>query len=201
MCNVIIIGGGGHAKVVADIVIKSGDILLGFLDDCKRGTVLDGYSVIGKIMDAEKFSKDAKFIVAIGNNEVRRTLMEQPGLRWYTAVHPSAQLGTGVQIGEGSCVAANAVINASASVGKGCIINTSAVVEHDCVVGDFSHVSPSAVLCGTVKVGHCVHIGANATVINNLLVCDNSVIGAGAVVVKHITEQNTYVGVPARKLY
>lgn len=198
MCNVIVIGAGGHAKVVADIVIKSGDRLLGFLDDCKQGAVLDGYSVIGKITEAEKFSKDARFIVAIGNNEVRRTLMERLGLQWYTAVHPSAQLGIGVQIGEGSCVAVNAVINADAAVGKGCIINTAAVVEHDCVVGDFSHVSPGGVLCGTVKVGSCVHVGANATVINNLLVCDNSVIGAGATVTKNIKEGGVYVGTPAK---
>ena len=198
MCNVIIIGAGGHAKVVADIVLKSGDKLLGFLDDRKQGEVLYGYSVIGKITDAQKFPKETRFIVAIGDNNVRKTFMEQLGLEWYTAVHPSAQLGIETQIGEGSCIAANTVINASAKVGKGCIINTSAVVEHDCVVGDFSHISPRAVLCGTVAVGRCVHIGANATVINNLSVCSNSIVGAGATVVKSIEKSGVYVGTPAK---
>lgn len=198
MCNVVIIGAGGHAKVVADIVLKSGDKLLGFLDDCKQGAVLDGYDVLGKIKDAKKFADDTRFIVAIGDNKTRKQVTEQSKLNWYTAVHPSAQIGIGTQIGVGSCIAANAVINAGATVGVGCIINTSAVVEHDCVVGDFSHVSPGAVLCGTVEIGDCVHIGANATVINNLSVCSNSIVGAGATVVKSIEKSGVYVGTPAK---
>lgn len=199
MSDVVIIGAGGHAKVIADIVIKSGDKLLGFLDDSKEGSVIGGYSVIGKTCDAEKFF-GAEFIIAIGSNEVRRKIAESLCLKWYTAVHPNACIGTEVEIGAGSCVMANAVINSAATVGNHSIINTGAIIEHDCRLDDYVHVSPNATLCGTVTVGALSHIGASATVKNNINVCANVTVGVGTAVVKDITEYGVYVGVPAKKI-
>lgn len=199
MSEVVIIGAGGHAKIVADIVIKSGDKLLGFLDDGKKGSVIGEYSVIGKICDAEKFY-GAEFIIAIGSNEVRRKIAENYCLKWHTAVHPNACIGTDVKIGVGSCVMANAVVNSAAVIGNHSIINTGAIVEHDCRLDDFVHVSPNATLCGTVTVGGLSHIGASATVKNNLNICANVTVGVGAAVVKNITEHGVYVGVPAKKI-
>ncbi|MBP3447402.1 MAG: acetyltransferase [Clostridia bacterium] len=198
--NVIIIGAGGHAKVIADIVRKSGDNLLGFLDDKKEaGTAFfDGF-VLGNT-DSYREYPDARFIIGIGSNEVRKEIAQKlKGASFYTAIHPTAVIGEGVTIGEGSCVMAKAVINADATVGAHCILNTASVVEHDNLIGDFTHISPGACLAGTVNVGDGCHIGIGATVKNNISICSGVLIGAGAVVVKSIIEPGTYVGVPARK--
>ena len=105
-----------------------------------------------------------------------------------------------VVIGEGSIVMAGAVINPGTKIGRGVIVNTSSSVDHDCRIGDFVHIAVGAHLCGTVTAGEKTWIGAGATVINNISICNDCMIGAGAVIVKDITEQGTYVGVPARFL-
>ena len=197
--RVIIIGAGGHGKVVADIVIKSRDKFLGFLDDSTSGEIR-GFPVLGKVSDYERFG-DAEFVVAIGDSEVREKLADSLRAKWYTAIHPNAVISSlGVEIGEGSVIMATAVINSGAKVGRHCIINTSAVVEHDNVIGDFSHISVGAKLGGTVNIGKHSWIGIGATVKNNTNICDNCLIGAGAVVINDIRESGTYVGVPARKI-
>lgn len=197
---IIIIGGGGHAKVVADIVLKSGEQLLGFLDDAPIEMEYGGHTVLGKVADCEKYADKARFVIGIGNNATRRKIAERYALDWYTAVHPSAQLALGVTLGEGTVVMANVVINSDTVIGKHCIVNTAAVVEHDNIVGDYVHVSPHATLCGVVTVGDNTQIGAGATVIHVTKVCADCVIGAGAAVVGDIDAPGSYVGVPAQRL-
>lgn len=200
--QVIVIGASGHGKVVADIVLKCGDTLLGFLDDNETlPAEIIGIPVLGKVSDYAKYA-EAFFIIGIGNSAVREKIAGQLGdVHWYTAIHPSAVVSArDTQIGKGSVVIANAVINPSAHIGEHCIVNTSAVVEHDNRVGDFSHISVGAKLGGTVTVGEHTWIGIGATVINNITICDHCMIGAGAVVIHDIKESGTYVGVPARKI-
>jgi len=197
--KVIIIGAGDHAKVIADIIIKSGDNLLGFIDD-KSGKMLLGYPVLGKTEDIYKFERDAKFIIGIGNNYTRKQVAEKYNLTWHTAIHPSAVIAIDVSIGEGTVVMANAVINVSAKIGRQCIINSGAVVEHDNNIADYAHISPNAAVAGTVSIGELTQVGVGAAVRQNISICAECVIGAGAVVVKDITEKGTYVGVPARKM-
>ncbi len=197
---IIIIGAGGHAKVIADIVLKSGVPLLGFLDDAAVGAVYGEYTVLGKVADCMQFADKVRFIIGIGNNATRRRIAEQYALDWATAVHPSAQLALGVTLGEGTAVMANAVINSDAVIGKHCIVNTAAVVEHDAVLGNFVHVSPHATLCGVVTVGDNTQIGAGATVIHVTNVCADCMIGAGSAVVVDIDTAGTYVGVPAKRI-
>lgn len=200
--QVVIIGAGGHGKVVADIVLQSGDNLKGFLDDSDDiPDLVEGIPVMGKIASYKKYN-DCKFIVAIGNAEIRKKIVNSlKDMKWYTAIHPSAQLSNlGVTIGEGTVIMAQAVINSSARIGKHCIINTSAVIEHDNQLGDFTHISPGAILAGNVKVGENTHIGAGAVIRNNINIVSDCTIGAGAVVVKDIRQQGTYTGVPAKIL-
>lgn len=199
--NVIIVGAGGHAKVIADIVRKSGDNLVGFLDDTKEtGTEFFDAFILGKT-DSYLEYLDKVFIIAIGNNTVREQIVaKMEGAAFYTAIHPNAVIGGGVSIGAGTCVMANAVINADAKVGKHCIINTAAVVEHDNILSDYVHISPTAALAGTVTIGKRTHVGVGAKVKNNTDIDADVVVGAGAVVVQNITEAGTYVGVPARKV-
>ena len=196
--EVIVIGAGGHGKVIADIIIKSGDRVIGFLDDGCTEKNIHGYPILGKTEDCLKY-KDKEFFIAIGNNAVRKKISEKYNmLKFYTAIHPSAVIAMDVEIGEGSCVMAGVVINTSARIGKHCIINSGSVVEHDNKLADFVHLSPGAVLCGTVSVGECTHIGGGATVKNNTNISGDAVIGVGAAVVKDIDISGVYCGVPAR---
>ena len=138
--------------------------------------------------------------MAIGNNHVRETLAETLKVDWYTAIHPSAQIGIDVVIGEGTAVMANAVINPGARIWKHCIVNTASVIEHDNRIEDYVHVSVGAKLGGTVKLGKSSWIGIGAMVKNNLSICSGCLVGAGGVVVKDLFEPGTYVGVPVQKL-
>lgn len=200
--QVIVIGASGHGKVVADIVRKSGDTLLGFLDDNETlPPAICGIPVLGKTAEYAKYP-EASFVIAIGNAAVREKIARQlDGVRWYTAIHPSAVISPlDVQIGVGSVVMANAVVNPSAHIGKHCILNTTAVVEHDNRIGDFAHISVGAKLGGTVTVGNRAWVGIGAAISNNVTICDDCMVGAGAVVICDIKESGTYVGVPARKI-
>lgn len=201
--KVVIIGAGGHAKVIADIVIKSQDILLGFLDDNVEvgKKIICNYEILGKIEECLqlKEQENIEFVIAIGNNDIRKQISNKYKLKYYTAIHPTAQIGLDVKIQEGTQVMANACINSSAKIGKHSIINTGAIIEHDNIIKDYVHISPNVSLGGTVKVGKNTHIGIGATVKNNIEICNNCIIGAGAVVVKNIVEAGSYVGIPARK--
>ena len=198
--QVVIIGASGHGKVIADIVLKSGDIVKGFLDDSEvLGDSFVGYPVLGKIKDFRNYLEYC-FIVAIGNANIREMVAnELNSVDWYTAIHPSAVISSiGVDIGAGSVIMPNSVVNSYAKIGKHCIINTSAIVEHDNYIDDFTHVSVAASLAGSVKVGKKTWIGIGAIVSNNVTICEDCYIGAGAVVVKDINKAGTYVGVPAK---
>lgn len=197
--QVIIIGTGGHAKVVADIVIKSNDKIIGFLDDNASEGVW-GYPLLGHCDDIPQWIDRAEFIVAIGKANVRERIMNQYTCNWYTAIHPNAVVGNHVAIGEGSAFMAGTVVNSDTSIGRGCIINTGATVDHDNIINEFSHISVGAHLGGTVSIGCKTWVGIGATVSNNINICDNCTIGAGAVVVKNIAEAGTYVGVPVKRM-
>lgn len=203
--KVVIIGAGGHAKVIADIIKKSGDEIIGFLDDNKKkGTnIIKEYKVLGDFNNRFPLAianSDYEFIIAIGDNKKREEISHSPNLKFYTAIHPSAQMGLDVEIQEGTVIMANACINSSAKIGKHCIINTGAIIEHDNIIEDFVHISPNVALGGTVKIGKSTHVGIGSTIKNNITICENCKIGAGAVVVKDIEKEGTYIGVPAKKM-
>lgn len=198
--SVIIIGASGHGKVVADIILKSGDKVVGFLDDNPNiGERFIGFYVLGSVNDYKKY--DTEFVIAVGNASIRERIAEKMvDATWYTAIHPTAVISDiGVEIGEGTVVMANAVINTGARIGKHCIINSGSIVEHDNRIDDFVHISVGAKLAGTVSVGKSSWIGIGATVSNNVNICENCMIAAGAVVIKDIEEAGTYVGVPVKK--
>jgi sugar O-acyltransferase (sialic acid O-acetyltransferase NeuD family) len=196
--RLIIIGAGGHGKVVSDIALKCGYSDICFVDDKAVGDCM-GYPIIGKCEELYAMNDgNTEFVIAVGNNATRKHIAEAYNLKWVTLIHPSAQIGSNVTIGAGTVVMANAVINACASIGKHCIVNSGAVVEHDNVLGDYVHISPRAALGGAVAVGAETHIGIGATVRNNIEICGKCMIGAGAVVVDNIVDNGVYVGVPAK---
>lgn len=199
--SVVIIGASGHGKVIADIIIKSGDKVVGFLDDgVEKGTLVAGIEVLGKTEDCKEFA-DCEFVIAIGNPYIREKIADMLPVKWYTAIHPTAIISSiDVEIGEGTVVMANAVINSSAKIGKHCIINTASVIEHDSVLEDYVHISPNATLAGIVTIGKFTHIGAGACTKQVINIASDCIIGAGSVIVKDITETGTYVGVPVKKI-
>ena len=199
MNKLIIIGAGGHGKAIADNALKNGYKTICFIDDHAKGEVM-GVPVVGTSEDIERFSDgNTDFIIGIGNNDVRKTIAENYNVNWVSIVHPSAQLAFNAEIGKGTVIMANAVINACTKVGEHCIINTGAIVEHDNVIENYVHISPNTTLGGTVRIGANSHIGIGATVSNNIDVCSGCTIGAGAVVVRSIKIRGTYVGVPVKK--
>ncbi len=204
MEKVCIIGGSGHAKVVADSIecmIRSGcDVeIMGFLDDNPAKSRLLNYPRLGDLSRIEELSASGvSFVIGIGDNGIRKRVDESYRVRWFSAVHPLSSVSTHASIGEGTVIMPGSVINAGATVGRHGIINSGAIVEHDCSLADYVHVSPNATLCGNVSVGEGTHIGAGATVIQNIKIGAYSVIGAGAVVVKNICDHKTVMGVPAK---
>lgn len=198
MNRLIVVGAGGHGKVIADTALQNGYKSICFVDDNVKGEII-GFPIVGTISDTECFD-DGKtdFVIGIGNNAVRKEIAEKYQVNWVSVVHPSARIAFFTSIGKGTVVMANAVINVCAMVGEHCIVNTGAVVEHDDVLENYVHLSPNAALGGTVRVGALTHVGIGAIVKNNVNICSDCVIGAGAVVVKNIEQSGTYIGVPAR---
>ena len=199
--KLIIIGTGGHSKVVFDIARHNGYTDISFLDDKSQKEKWCDCPVLGIGVDAKKYP-DAEFIVAIGNVYIRKQIQEglmEQGLQVATLIHPRAVVAADTVIGEGSVVVAGAVINPGAVLGKGVIVNTNASVDHDCRIGNYVHIAVGANITGSVAIGECTCIGAGAVVINNLSIAASCTIGAGAVVVKNIEESGIYIGVPARK--
>ena len=198
--RIVIIGAGGHGKVVADLAKLSGYEDIIFLDDNLSQKRCGQYFVQGDSGDINKYSCD--FIVAVGNSEVRKRKineLDKNNKNIVSLIHPRAVVAESVTIGRGSVVMAGAVINADASIGEGCIINTCASVDHDCKVGNYVHISVGAHVSGTVTINENTWIGAGATVINNLDITANCIVGAGALVVKDIVDSGVYVGVPVKK--
>ncbi|MEF9892035.1 MAG: acetyltransferase [Anaerorhabdus sp.] len=199
--QVIIIGNGGHAKVIADIVKQNGDLIKGFIVDQEfdKTNVL-GINYLGDFTACNKYKSNCEFIIAIGDNTLREKYAKSLDVKWYTGIHPRSTIDITAKIGIGTCVMANAVLNSCAIVGNHCIINTGSIVEHDVRIGDFTHLSPNATICGFSSLGNKVHVGVAATIINKIDVTNNVVIGAGSCVIKSIDQEGTYVGIPAMRV-
>ena len=202
MDNLIIIGAGGHGRVIADIAQKLGSYKkIAFLDDGNEKVSMN-LPVIGKTNEIEKYINSSDFFVAVGNSKVRETFIERllsMGANIPALIHPSAIIGSCVEIGLGTAIMAGVVINPCVKIGKGVIVNTCSSIDHDCIVKDYCHLAVGVHVAGTVEIGKYTWMGAGAIVKNNVIICAECMIGAGAVVVKDIMDTGTYVGVPARR--
>lgn len=192
----ILIGASGHAKVIIDILEKSGQSIDFLVDANISIKELSGITVIHQ--DEYEAESRHELILSIGANSVRKRLAGLFATRFGKAIHPSVIVASEVEMGEGTVVMAGAVINPSTQIGKHCIINTTASIDHDCQIGDFVHISPNATLCGSIRVGEGTHIGAGATIIPNVDIGKWATVGAGAVVISDIPDHAVAVGNPAR---
>jgi len=201
--SVYVVGGGGHAKVVIASLREIGYRVLGVFDDdpSKLGSTIFGIRVIGPASIIEDFSGKGQFVLAIGDNDRRRTLADaHHKVKWVTVVHPTAYVHSSVQLGFGTVVFAGAVIQPGTVIGKHSIINTAATVDHDCSIADFVHLAPGSHIAGGVTVGAGSMLGIGSSVIPNRRIGAGVVVGAGAVVINDIEDGMTVVGVPARSI-
>ena len=199
----LVVGAGGHARVVVDIAEKQGRFrVVGLVDERPElaGSALLGYPVLGGREVLERGDLPSHAVVAIGSPAARaawQALLEERGFQLAVLVHPSAQVGRETVIGGGSVLMAGAIVNSGSRLGRGVIVNTAASVDHDCEVGDFVHVAPGARLAGGVRVGARAHIGIGACVLQNLQIGADAIVGGGAAVIRPVAAGTTVVGVPA----
>ena len=204
--DVVIVGGGGHGKVVLDILRAAGkDRPVGFLDadPVLAGKSIHGLPVLGQINLIHKLKSQrvAGAIVAIGDNLARhryaQTLLQQ-GLELVNAVHPSAVISPSATVGQNVVVAAGSVIGPDTVISDSVIINTGALIDHECRIDRAVHVCPGAALAGRVQVGEFAFVGLGCRIIQCLIVGRQATVGAGAVVIEDVPELAAVVGVPAR---
>ncbi|MFZ5968917.1 MAG: acetyltransferase [Bacillota bacterium] len=203
MSKLMILGAGGHGKVVAEIaeLMKQWDEIV-FLDDNKELKEVNGHTVIGGLRDYKVYKDQYNFaFVAIGNNKFRTKLIYELleyGYKIPVLIHPFTAVSSNAQLDIGTVVMAGAVINPNTRIGKGCIINTSCSVDHDCVLGAGVHISPGARIGGTVIIGENSWICIGSSVSNNINIGNNSIVASGAVVVKDINNDVLVGGIPAK---
>ena len=206
--DVVIVGAGGHGKVVLEILRAAGlHRPVGFLDadPSLAGTSVNGVPVLGAInfIPRLKQQKVKGAIVAIGDNRVRqayaKTLAEH-GLELVNAIHPSAVVSPTAKVGHDVVIAAGAIISADVTLADSVICNTGCIVDHECEIGEAAHVAPAVALAGRVRVGPMAFIGIGAKVIPCLSVGEGSIVGAGAVVIRDVPPHVTVVGTPARAI-
>lgn len=191
----MLIGAGGHAKVVFEALVTAGYPPGAISVRADHAQVFMGQDVLSP--ECPDDLTGSKVHVAIGANPVRARFLaqaEQVGGAILSVIHPDASLSGNARIGQGTLLAARAVIAACAEIGRGVIVNHGAIVDHDCVVGDHAHIAPGAVLGGGVRVGRMALVGANATILPGLEVGESAVIGAGAVVTKSVAAGSVWIG-------
>lgn len=203
--GIIILGNGGHSKVIQDMIYSLKDYkIIAILDDKYKYIEEEKGIVYGPLLYLSKIiTTETRVVVAIGDNTIRKLLTQKLLVRadqYLSIIHPSAIISPTATIGNGTVVMPGVYINAGSTIGNHCIINTGSIVEHDSNIGSFSHISPNATLTGNVSIGEGVHVGASATIIPGMEVCDWAVVGAGSTVIEHIPANSTAVGSPTRIL-
>jgi sugar O-acyltransferase (sialic acid O-acetyltransferase NeuD family) len=203
MAGILIIGAGGHAKVVADALLCQGTSVIGYVDDDPTlvGEDVLGLPVLGLIDGYINFKPDG-LVMGIGSNTIRRTIVERLGevatFLWRTVIHPTAIVSKSVQLNPGTVILAGVIVNPDSVIGSHAIINTSATIDHDCDIGDYAHIAPGVHLAGSVSVGSGTLMGISSSVIPYRSVGKWATIGAGAVVINNVPDGVIAKGVPAR---
>jgi len=207
--DTIIVGAGGHGRVVLDTLRVSGKYTpVGFIDadPTLAGTRIAGVRVLGAINALAKIRQQQKVkyaIVAIGDNHSRASyakIIRDHGFELITAIHPNAVISPTATIGPNCLISAGAIIGTDAKIAESCIVNTGAIVEHECVVEPAAHLCPGSLLAGRVHIGAGAFVGLGAKVIQCLNVGQSATVGAGAVVIRDVPDFATVVGVPARMI-
>jgi UDP-perosamine 4-acetyltransferase len=205
--NILIIGAGGHAKVLLNALQLSSVNVLGLTDSdpTKHGSSILGCPVLGDdtMIDAYDLT-DVRLIIGIGSIETgsaRQDAFERfqaNGFTFSNCVHPSASVAPDVKLAPGSQVMAGVIIQPGCVIGMNSIINTRTSVDHDCQIGDHAHIAPGAVLAGTVTVADHAQIGIGASIIQGVHIGEAAMIAAGATVIRDVPARTRVGGTPAQ---
>lgn len=206
---VIVLGAGGHAKVLIDALQVLSVNIIGATDpDPKKiGTSILNIPVIGTDEAVMEYSQEEILLVnglgSIRQPGVRTQLFahfKKRGYSFASVIHPAATLAAGAKLGEGVQIMAGAIVQTGCRIGDNSILNTGAAVDHDCIIGDHVHLAPRVTLSGGVEIGAGVHVGTGAIIIQGIKIGSHTLIGAGALVVRSVPENVTAMGVPAREV-
>ena len=198
---VIILGSGGHAKIVAEALLKLGHEIIGFAVSGKSPrTTFCGFTVLGDDDVFLKYLPDGIMMVngvgAMPHQRQRWQLasrMSERGYSFLTTIHPSTVIAGDVELAEGVQVMAGAVIQPGARVGRDSIINTGVLLDHDCTISANCHLASGVVLSGGVNVGEGAHIGTGTSVIQNISIGINAIVAAGSVIYKNVPDGVTLI--------
>lgn len=206
MADVLVIGAGGHSKVILDILRLNGDRAVGLLDDNRAlwGHTQGGVPILGALDSYSDYTYDY-LVLAMGSNALRHKLKTTifqavADEAWLTAIHPRAVIASDVTVGLGTVIMAGVIVNSGTTIGAHCILNTASTVDHDSVMSDYVHIAPGSHLAGGVTINEGAFVGVGASVIPNILIDTWSVVGAGAVVVRDVPSRQVVVGNPAKPI-
>lgn len=208
--NLIVLGGGGHARVVIQAAQSRGEWnVVGYVDPQKRDSSRLGVNYLGD--DSAKIAADpafehCRFVLGIGSTfqaRVRREIVERtrlPAARWATVVHAQAIVSPTAVVGPGCVVLAGAIVNAGAAVGAHGIVNTGAILEYDCVLGAYVHAAPAVVVAARAKIGDGAYLGIGCRIRERLTLGENVKVGMGSVVLRSVPAGRVVIGVPAKDM-
>ena len=205
--KIVLIGGGGHCKVVISILKKLDKFeIAGIVDNYKARSLISGVKIIGIDDDLRDTYKSGIHyaLITIGStkdNTKRYRLFKMAGEIGYNfpvIISPEAIVDESVKIDEGTVIMLGCIINIDSSIGKNCIINTGSIIEHDCKIGDHCHIAPGVHISGAVNIGELSFIGISATIIQGIKIGRNVTIGAGAVVMNDFPDNVIALGNPAK---
>lgn len=202
---VVLLGGGGHARVLLDVLALTGRAVRGLLDDDPAVTGSDQAQRLGGIEALKQLDpSEIELINAIGSANlptIRQAVYEHAraaGFRFAPVLHPDATIARLATLGPGVQVLAQSVVGPGTTLGENVLINTRSSVDHDCTVGPHTHLAPGVTVCGSVRIGAGCHIGSGATIIQGVTLGDGVLVAAGAVVTKDVADGQRVAGVPAR---
>ncbi len=198
--SLLVIGGGGHAKVLIDTLLLTGCEIAGVLDPrlTVGTTILGTVTVLGDDNILMDFEPETTVLVnglgSLPGNNARRVVYQrhqQQGYQFIQVIHPHAIVSAYARLAPGVQVMAGTIVQPGTEIGENSIINTSASIDHDCQIGTHVHIAPGAVLSGNVTVGDNVHIGTGAHIIQGISIGNEAVIAAGAVVTQSVAVGTT----------
>ena len=183
-------GASGHAKVIIDIAEANNIAIEGLFDDNLDLKTLLGF----QIQDPSKIKVNDKLLVSIGNNTIRKKVVESLSVDFISLVHPSAIISQRCKIGAGTVVMQGAILQADVIIGNHVIINTASSIDHECLIDSYARISRNGTLCGNVSMGEGTWIGAGTTILPGVNIGKWCTIGAGSVVTKDIPDFSLAVG-------
>lgn len=206
---IIIIGAGGHARVLMSVLKTAEREIIGILDSDNLliGQTVDGICILGNDDKISHYANNSIELVngigSIAVTDKRKDVymkFKNSGYVFACVMHPSAMIMSHVRLEEGVQIMAGAIVQTGCVIGENTIVNTGAVIDHECKIGAHVHIASGAVLSGWVEIGDMTHIGAGATIIQGIKIGDKAIVGAGAVVIRDVPRGSKVVGNPARTL-